>query len=1069
MLGVKQCGDKSTGKRRTPSKVTLTTSRSSKRPTNPKATKAKKPRRAVNRNASRVASRKPLAIERIRSPAIEKDSRGDDVIDAPGVEPLSNNGNCRNPSQIRPCAEGCGQVIDTQFLSGSVVIDQTLKVAEVDNASKSDQYKEISENDLLSSKKRGTLEGENGQPVEPIPPEVPKIRKTVPGSLSENAQIEVAAGCSAYHSNVHDERSSRTAGCSAYPTKDSHLVEQSCEEVKDSLDEELQQRGRYGVISLFDGVSSVVPLLKKKIGYAPVVVILAENDNSIRSLVCAEFGYRSDEEWCYVMDGSAVLYLRDVHSLVANGCRILQMTLKMFPDCKWIVVGGSPCQDLTLAGVMKGVLGLTGMSSRLFFILLCVIYTVQIAVGPAAVRFLVENAGSMQKMHLEAFCKLLSLPLMHDRDYIWDPAQYGYLITRCRNFFRNYSDKEPVDPPPVVFNDRIGPLVDSSGRSIPFAPLLRARSTLPYGIVCSSWTLYQPHALVWDYGYWGTRQEFGRQAGKLTNKIPNFQWERIIPPPFLQPWLSFIHHLLAKKGSGNDIDVEIGRLLPLFSCRNYHIPCRVLTEKEVTVLSGLEGHWTRTSEEDAKHMPEDLIRSMCGNSFHPGLIGSALGGNDTLRQWIMQSLKGTLPYVTNRETAHKIFTDLVNQVRTQINNTSGKHAGAHKVRVDPTLPVFETSRPIPDDFQQPTIHAASLRLCNGVELTKRDQRKQFCVEAAAQSLEPEVCRALKIAGQEDLFDALRAPVSVGFWFESLMEALWGMHPNCFTRLGTSAQAPCLMLLSKVQKALCNYEHCRSGAAVIAVLLSITELKSKSFWPVGFITIFGHLSTPFVAYVGDPKPKLTFLVKCLNLSQPEVLSATAYNQELKLKKAPHIFNQYWPAIDSFEIPNFCIECRDGQWTTNVWGFHCKQTSCHTCILQKMGQISFCPWHPEANEPSNELALRACHFCCHKDPATSVVTVTGYTKLHSNSFTFSIFHITGGESVAPFGDGFCRFLTPIEIFGSTLSESFISPEELAHIAAPFRDDGLPDDLYRHFFLQVGGPIQSIEQWLQSRSPE
>ena len=356
---LKQCGDKSTGKRRTPSKVTLTTSRSSKRPTNSRATKARKPRRAVNRNASRVASRKLLAIERIRSSAIEKDSRGDDVIDAPGVEPLSNNGNGRNSGQIRPCSEGSGQVVNTQFLSGSIVIDPTLKVAEVDNASKSDQYKEISENDLLSSKKRGTLEGENGQPVEPIPPEVPKIRKTVPGSLSENAQIELAAGCSAYHSNVHEERSSRTAGCSAYPTKDSHLVEQSREEVKDNLDEELQPQGRYGVISLFDGVSSVVPLLKKKIGYAPVVVILAENDNRIRSLVCAEFGYRSDEEWCYVMDGSAVLYLRDVHSLVANGCRILQMTLKMFPDCKWIVVGGSPCQDLTLAGTMKGMLGLT--------------------------------------------------------------------------------------------------------------------------------------------------------------------------------------------------------------------------------------------------------------------------------------------------------------------------------------------------------------------------------------------------------------------------------------------------------------------------------------------------------------------------------------------------------------------------------------------------------------------------------------------------------------------------------------------------------------------------------------
>ena len=493
---LKQCGDKSARKRRVPNRAILSPSRSSKRPPYSRTTKAKKPRRAVSRKANSVASRKPPVNERIISSSVEEDSERNGLMRAPRVEPFLNNDNGCNSGQTGPFADGSGQVVNTQLPSGGVVIDQTSKDAKLDDAHKSDQHKENSENEPLSSKKRDTREEENCQSEKPVPSEFPKIRKTVPGSLSENAQVEVAAGCSAYHSNRQEERPSRTAGCSAYPTKDPHLVEQACEGVKESINEEIQPQGRYGVISLFDGVSSVVPLLKKKIGYAPVVVILAENDNRIRSLVCAEFGYRSDEEWCYVMDGSAVLYLRDVHSLVANGCRILQMTLKMFPDCKWIVVGGSPCQDLTLAGTMKGVLGLTGTSSRLFFILLCVIYTVQLAVGPAAVRFLVENAGSMQKMHLEAFCKLLNLPLMHDRDYIWDPAQHGYLITRCRNFFRNYSDREPVGPPPGVFNERIGPLIDSSGRSIPFAPLLRARTTLPYGIVCSSWTLYQPHALV---------------------------------------------------------------------------------------------------------------------------------------------------------------------------------------------------------------------------------------------------------------------------------------------------------------------------------------------------------------------------------------------------------------------------------------------------------------------------------------------------------------------------------------------------------------------------------------------
>lgn len=497
----------------------------------------------------------------------------------------------------------------------------------------------------------------------------------------------------------------------------------------------------------------------------------------------------------------------------------------------------------------------------------------------------------------------------------------------------------------------------------------------------------------------------------------------------------------------------------------------MLTETEVTVLSGLEGHWTRTSADDAQQLPEDLIRSICGNSFHPGLIGSALGSNEKLQKWISQPLEGTLPYVANREAAHKIFSDLVNKVRTQINNMNSNCSRANKVSVDPTLPVFESLKPVPDDFQQPIIHPASLGPRHGVKLTKRDQYKHFCIEAAAQSLEPEVSRALKIAGQEDIFDALRAPVLISFSFESLMEALWGQHPSCFSQLRTSAQAPCLTLLSKVQKALGNHEQCRSGAAVVAVLLSITELKSKSYWPVGFITIFGNLSTPFVAYVGDQKPKLTFLVKCLNPSQPEifVVSATAYNQELLLKDTPHIFSQYWPVRTACEIPNFCVECRDGQWITSVWGFHCKQAGCHTCILKKIGQIGACPWHPDEDEPSNEVVPRICHFCRHRDPATSVVTVTGYMERRSNCFTFSIFHITTEEQSSLLGEVICRLRNPIDMFSSTLSEHSISSDELTRIAAPFHDDGLPDDMYRRFFLQVGGPIQSIEQWLHVRGLE
>ena len=52
--------------------------------------------------------------------------------------------------------------------------------------------------------------------------------------------------------------------------------------------------GKYGIISLFDGVSSVVRVLTKKLGCPPTAILLAENDESIRRWVCTEFGYRTE-------------------------------------------------------------------------------------------------------------------------------------------------------------------------------------------------------------------------------------------------------------------------------------------------------------------------------------------------------------------------------------------------------------------------------------------------------------------------------------------------------------------------------------------------------------------------------------------------------------------------------------------------------------------------------------------------------------------------------------------------------------------------------------------------------
>ena len=329
---------------------------------------------------------------------------------------------------------------------------------------------------------------------------------------------------------------------------------------------------------------TVMPMLKKKFGYPPVAAILAECDLSLRELVCTEFGYRSDEKWGYTHDGSAVLYLKDVHAVINNNCQVLKELVQMFPDCRWVIVGGSPCQDLTFAGPLRGVLGLIGPSSRLFFVLLCVISAMQRLVGPAAVRYLVENAASMLQIHLDAFCQLLGLPLDQHGRYVWDPWDFGFQITRRRNFFRNYDDIEDIELPMLVFGPDFGPLVDQSGNNVSFAPLLRTREVLPYGMLRSSWTLYQPHALVWDYAFWNGKTNFGKACKLGPNRLPNLKWEHVIPPPFLKAWFKFLQICQSRCVRGKDMDAIISPLLPLFHCQCYSIPFRVLA------LSGLHSY-----------------------------------------------------------------------------------------------------------------------------------------------------------------------------------------------------------------------------------------------------------------------------------------------------------------------------------------------------------------------------------------------------------------------------------------------------------------------------------------------
>ena len=518
-------------------------------------------------------------------------------------------------------------------------------------------------------------------------------------------------------------------------------------------------QGQYGIISLFDGVSSVVRILKQKLQQPPTAVILAGLDEKLRSLVCAEFGYRADEQWGYTADEATCCYVRDVYTVIKNDCHLLRQVVSMHPNLKWFIVGGSPCQDLTYAGPSQGLLGLVGSQSRLFFVLLCTIRTMQVLAGSAAVRFLVENAESMKPVHYVAFCRLLGLPHDPPNQYIWDLAKHTPLISRKRNFFRNFPDAEPVQDIPNFFDQSCGPLLDQRGHIIAFAPLLRTREVHKFGVCRSSWTLYQPHALVWDYDFWGGKEAFSSACRLVSGKIPGLCWDRLIPPPFIDNWKKFIH-LLQKKGThAKDFDPLIGPLLPMFSCSAYKLPMRLLQETEIMNLSGLGDFWTHTSIQDSEKLPEALIRDMCGNSFHPALIASALGGNESIRQWVDNINHESHVLVAGQQQALATYTELCGLIQKEIAKDKKNKKKPQIVQDLPHYPVVEKSGPVKE---LPKVAPATICGLRTPEITKLDQLKEHCIEAALLELDQKTCLLFNKYGIGSYFDAFRACVRCPF-------------------------------------------------------------------------------------------------------------------------------------------------------------------------------------------------------------------------------------------------------------------------------------------------------------------
>ena len=862
-----------------------------------------------------------------------------------------------------------------------------------------------------------------------------------------------------------------TACCKVLPVQSRTSNNQT--EVKGATPVNAVSRGRYGIISLFDGVSSVVPILKKKFGYPPTAVILAECDLSLRQLVCTEFGYRSDEKWGFTPEGSAVLYVKDVRYIIDRQCKVLQDLVRMFPDCKWIIVGGSPCQDLTFAGPWRGLLGLIGPSSRLFFVLLCVISAMQRLVGPTAVRYLVENAASMLQIHLDAFCQLLRIPVDYHGRYVWDPCDFGFEVTRRRNYFRNFDDIEEIGIPTRVFESEIGPLIDQAGKCIPFAPLLRTREVLPYGIIRASWTLYQPHALVWNYAFWDGRINFGKACRLGANKIPHLKWEQIVPPPFLKAWFRFLQLCENRNMQGNEIDEALAPLLPLFHCDNFCLPFRILKETEVAALSGLHNFWTRTSIENAEALPEHLVRNYCGNSFHPDLISSALGNNFVLSEWVNGNGEGPHSLVAEQSEAFQVFSSLCDKVEAEARRTTRKG----KLTIDRTLPPFQVVSCVP---QQQPAHEVSVQQqvlppllgsSPKIRVTKAERRVQQCIDAALHKLEEKQCVALKEKGLGRLFDGLRAPRFISFQFADYAESLIGEDLSRLRQFACRfpQQSPSLQTIEELKRAFTLWERQPTLCTTMAVLIAGVNLKKESSWPLGHVVLLPGQDASQLCYIGEDTPKMLLLVNAARPQTPEtfVVEATACPGALRFSQLLGACQSAWPYSQVPADSEFHVELRDGQAILNIGGYHCQQEGCLTCFLTNCAQLPQCPWHAPQDTNEDRLPLCFSHFICTKDPSTSIVEFVGQLKEGPIDGIIQVFHVCTDEQLRDMS--LYRHVTPskVSLFHSSLSEANTTEDQFQQLIQPFQHVELPQETYRHLFVRAGGPASSLDVWLRERS--
>ncbi len=208
------------------------------------------------------------------------------------------------------------------------------------------------------------------------------------------------------------------------------------------------------------------------------------------------------------------------------------------------------------------------------------------------------------------------------------------------------------------------------------------------------------------------------------------------------------------------------------------------------------------------------------------------------------------------------------------------------VRDLPRYPIVEKCEGVK---RMPKVAPATVCGVRAVEITKSDQRKEHCIEAALFELDQKTCLLFNQYGISQYFEAFRASVRGPLFFEYVRLTVGNTQvkrsvPN-FSAL--SPNKPVDSDLQRLQGAFAIWERSYCICSLLTRLLDATCLKEKSSWAVGHFVLTKKNLVPYLFYIGSAKPKLLFLIDCSQKHQATlvVLGATAYPEPLSLGSVP----------------------------------------------------------------------------------------------------------------------------------------------------------------------------------------